>query len=1105
MDMTPPQAPPAQMQSVYQEASDAFDRVVGLQAWLAKEQAGLPDLPDTVDATTLASYLLAVDAYWSAPPEDASHGTSRRAAVTARILNAARDLAVLAHQDGELDEAGLNLVRSIASGPGGNLPAGVTVRELLFGQSVYAGTLLIQYERTPNQVLVFSTERGWESFPRLVDAHAALEARARLALARAPGLAGIARQELISIGPEAFVDSREIAGDPFGTLVARTIRVQQDKLRQAWFEFSLANDDEAAIRALADARFDALRMDHVFDAENVLATRHAALMAAFNAQRLARVPMNVAAEWRDAESGYLSVQDAVADSEAAVDLRAPLDLPSYASIAISERLRALGVAEDAANIQVRVDRGSDPIARLESLQALFEGTVPAQIRLVDLAYQNIAAFEPVRLTASTNEGVPIARLDDAAIRDLVRGLDLASSYRTYVNATFRSGNDAPMRRQHATSLQHGRMRFLAAEARLSYYLEDSPRSFRADHSERGYSWVKAVLAAPAETGRARVEGHDVVVRQNTYRGAPLRDILTIGVRHPESVPSIVLYTPDAPDGVTFREFEDRAEAGRRFFYHPAFREYLLDRLPVEFARVLPNGSGRAFAGERLANWVLGASAPSAYTWTAAPFEEREVSGNFLAAAYEVDVQLGLRNAHTFTRSAEQANWAWLTERVGNAMTHRMIEDAIKGVVTSPARAAQAAWRLYDNVKAGDNVGAFVDFADFYNASLSAALPAYMLGSRSVAHAITGARFRVGGRLVEAKAAVQPTVVFESQYVAKQVRKTGRADHEGIFTIGGNTYIEQNGQLHRVIRDRDYGGWRLTRPDGSNVGPAIQRTSIHTWGHRRVGLRAGSGRGQGAGSDRLPDLYDELQAEVELAFPDPVERELVATRMRFERAALPDPAMSPPVISPGQRLRWTGALERARARQSTRAALPGVPGAAAPVDLTPGAGPFRLISRAEAPPDLWYYDNKPFQTSGFERQRGASGYLFSSTSHGYSNDVAEIASGYVGQGISGVRLTTVPPTASLAEINQAMGTHHIIRSRGFAVRVDPRSLYEPPSPHVRQRYLGANGDRNARLIAPNGGPGNVFIARPLGGGPLRLGRGQFEVMNTLPAQAPGRTP
>jgi hypothetical protein len=55
--------------------------------------------------------------------------------------------------------------------------------------------------------------------------------------------------------------------------------------------------------------------------------------------------------------------------------------------------------------------------------------------------------------------------------------------------------------------------------------------------------------------------------------------------------------------------------------------------------------------------------------------------------------------------------------------------------------------------------------------------------------------------------------------------------------------------------------------------------------------------------------------------------------------------------------------------------------------------------------------------------------------------------------------------------------------------------------VARRYWGGGPGSNAELLAPRVGSGDVFIAVPNAAGPLRLGRGQFQVTNTLPPEAP----
>ena len=129
MDMMPPQAPPALTQSAYDEAAKAFDRLVALQTWLAAEQAGMPALSDTVAEGALSAYVDDMEAYWNAPPAQGGDEASRRAALTARIADASRDLAELALHDGALDASAATTIRALVSASAAGMPAPTTVRE----------------------------------------------------------------------------------------------------------------------------------------------------------------------------------------------------------------------------------------------------------------------------------------------------------------------------------------------------------------------------------------------------------------------------------------------------------------------------------------------------------------------------------------------------------------------------------------------------------------------------------------------------------------------------------------------------------------------------------------------------------------------------------------------------------------------------------------------------------------------------------------------------------------------------------------------------------------------------------------------------------------
>jgi len=1065
MDMLPPQAPPAQTQTVYHEAERSFDRLVATQAWLATEHASLPTLSDVPDGNDAQRLLAELDRWWHAAPSDPTDGASRRAAFAARIAAAANDLAILRHQDGTLDDHDRALVRTVTTATSG-VPAGVTVSEALFDGTPYAGVLLIEDGAADGHVLVFSASLGWERFDARDVALDTLESRARRALVATADLPGIARQRLVGIDAQAFVASRIADADPFATFVDRAIAAQRDKIEQARFMHALAAGGTGGTATdMADAVTDALRSDYLFDPAGALAQRQMSLAEAMNEQRLSRVPAAVAADWRAASDRY----EATLAHLAAQPAPAPAQgLQAFALDALRARLHAIGVTQDPADIDIEVENYHAVLPR--AVVDFFAGGKPPTLALVDLAYRNIGDKDPVRLRAVDRQGQPIARLDDAALRRIVREIDLHQRYPAYLDRMLRTGEAADARRAWSVDAQIAQIRLLANEARLSYFLPGLPRSFRPDHAYRGYQWVNAVLNAPAASGRARVEGHPIVVSQLTFRGVEVRDVFMIGVRNPQSVSTVLLYTPDAPDGVTFREFDDRQHAARAFLYAPAFREYLLDRLPMEHARFRANGT-RDFAGDRLANWVLGSSNAS-YTFTPEPFGEREVSGDIFKAMYETDIRLGQRNARWLTTGSLDAQSRW-----EQAFQQRMVAsvfDVVKDVVTAPVHSAAAGWRLYDSIKAGDTRQAYVDFTAFYVASLWAAPVVQPFTRAMPGRGFVAGRFRAADTLVDARAAAPQKVVFEPQYRAPNVKRVGEAGDDGVHTIGGKTYIEHDGSLYGVRFDADYGTWRLRRPEaGSHAwGPAVVRTPMGGWAFQRVGLRGGSGRA-GPSTARQADLFDDYLDEAERAFPEPVEREQVAARMRAELADGP-PA---PPITAAQRLRWTEAAQRARDRIAARG--PFGYGVFKPVelDLTPRDIPgMRRILAEDVPRTLYYYDRLPYKRSRLVRPMHA-------TNKGFLNTQGHINTQLVADGVPGVRVTSVPPTAPYEQINAGMGFvgRGAGRSHTFAVTMDTYHMVRPYTESPRPRV---------EVYAPIDGPAGTYYLMPT----VRVGELELDGFN-----------
>lgn len=348
-----------------------------------------------------------------------------------------------------------------------------------------------------------------------------------------------------------------------------------------------------------------------------------------------------------------------------------------------------------------------------------------------------------------------------------------------------------------------------------------------------------------------------------------------------------MYTPDAPDGLAFREFESRQEAAKRFLYHPAFRDYLLDRLPAEFATVLPNGATRQFAGDRLAHWVLGASGDTAYTLTAEPFDEREVHGDFFAAAHDATTQKYRRDTRLLARSAADADkdawFGYLQGRFNGDPMANLVATTLAEMPASLARMMQASWRFYDHVKAGDTGQAFVAFTDGYVNALNLVVPPFV-GGRHVARAIVRSRSATRGVASTSVGLAPPRARFEDRYAAHGLRKPGKPDGEGIFRVRGQSYIDHDGTFFLVRHDADYGLWRLAPPQGAMdarfTGPLIERIDGR-WAYAHdVGLRGGMRRMR----ERVARLF---------VHDDP---ELVAVAALDEAAPVAPAAPPPPRIA-----------------------------------------------------------------------------------------------------------------------------------------------------------------------------------------------------------------
>lgn len=1070
----PPTSVPAVVRSRDQDAVDAVRHLIGMETWLNEQQALMPTLPDEPDLSSRAPFMAALETFWMSPPPvqpaTANCSRTRRDEFAERLTTAMTQLATLTGSDGSVPDWARLLALDIVTSHG-VLPAHVEAREIMYGESVYAGLLMAVDSRAPDHVVVFSPGRGWEAYTSVTLAHADIERRSRRMLGRRKDLPGVARRYVETDGDPARVTSRRLTGTSFAdAMVERMLHMQQDKLEQAWVEFALERSLPERVQRLIDRVGDALQLSDVFDTDAMLAARESKLKEMVSDERMARLPFTIVQAWRTAHDSYLATWRAIAEREASAQLRPVADLEEYTLDHLRALLAAMGVAEDPQSITLTLDRSRDPGSRLESLSALFEGPAPIRLPMMEAAWRNLPPAGPGTFTARGSDGQVISQLDDATLRYLINRLDVGTRYAAHLRTELRDGERGRLRRSHAEKLLAARMRFEAVEARARA-VETPPGGL----TDRGWRWVQAVLDAPSPSGRALVFRDAVAARQIVYQGNAIRDIVEITLRDgwpyaPAGlVPSIVYYTPDAPDGVAFREFRNRDDAEQLFFRHPTFREYLLDRLPAHVAEVVPNGTARQFKADRRTPWILGKNFPQGYTHTAGPFVSREINGDLFQAGYIAAMDHAITDVGDVTRSTTDAARDTMLDAWHRGPSARIPTHVLYGSILAPFRIPPTLWRTYDAVRSGDYSDAFLTATDAY----VGALATHALGSvarQGISSAFRSVPFRVAGGGLATRPMPSPSPAFASAYRADAIELKGRPSLHGMYSIDGKSYVAIGGKLFHAHYDAINESVRLRSGhalDPRHAGPAIQFQRAH-WRHANVASlrKASSAPSLPTTSGRREiDMVDDFFIQIEHVFPDALERRVVTNEMYREFNGL----LPVRPITPDQRVRidraWS--LTELHRLDMNHGSL-----------VTPPT--FRTIDPSVAPERLWFYGDKPFHKSMLIRATPTTREL-------PGDDWGALIGEAHGRGVFGVRLSVVPPDAPMPSIAVAGNLSHADRARTFAVELNVRDLLQS----------NEGGNPAFELLELAGTEHSQFILRPPVGRIVEMRDTHFRVIERLP--------
>ncbi|MGV8916916.1 MAG: dermonecrotic toxin domain-containing protein [Pseudomonas sp.] len=223
-----------------------------------------------------------------------------------------------------------------------------------------------------------------------------------------------------------------------------------------------------------------------------------------------------------------------------------------------------------------------------------------------------------------SERRPVEGLSKTDLFHLVRELNVAQSYKQFLEQRLLTSAEGQWSRDRYTQIMRAQMSLDALEAKMA---NDFNRGrLPGDNADRGYKWVKAVLDHPIDDGgRPLVDGHSIQVQQLTINERSLDGVLIFGPESRDAVSSIVLYTPHVDDGVHFHELSGLDQVQRQLEGNP---QYLAALEILRKDGITPVGS----------------------SFRAAP-----ISGDLYNASYDYEVRRALAGVDARTTSNVEAN------------------------------------------------------------------------------------------------------------------------------------------------------------------------------------------------------------------------------------------------------------------------------------------------------------------------------------------------------------------------------------------------------------------------------------------------------------------
>ena len=282
------------------------------------------------------------------------------------------------------------------------------------------------------------------------------------------------------------------------------------------------------------------------------------------------------ADWESERKTYLGLADKAADKqiEASKSTADVLSLNDYTDLVAKSFLTENGYPDvDPLKVEVDIVRyKKQTLGGSYQSPASQETTVTKEtISLADLLQRN---YEPrpwgtgatVTLRAGDGKVLELGQVD---IKRMGDELDVGKNYTNYLKDSFISSS-AAQRREKLQQADRAVFEKDISQAKLQGVIGET-------QDKRGTKWAEAILNHPDPASRPKVDGYTIEASKLGISGNEVTNVYVIGPKEKDSMHSVLLYMPDAPNGKALQEFSNRTALANAL-KSDDLREYLLKRV-----------------------------------------------------------------------------------------------------------------------------------------------------------------------------------------------------------------------------------------------------------------------------------------------------------------------------------------------------------------------------------------------------------------------------------------------------------------------------------------------------------------------------------------------